>query len=300
MPAFIGMGVMAAGSLFSGIMGGQASKQAAQEYEQALQQAEGELQSQENLGLSKFNPYLNAGQQASGTLSQLLGTPGQGLLTPWTQQFSPLSAAQVQQTPGYQFQLQQGENAMQNSAAAKGSLLTGRTLADLNNYAQGTANSAYQQYGVQDPLLQYQTAYQSFLNNQQNTYSMLAGQQNTGLQAAGGASSLISNMGGDIASLMGQKGAAQAQGTIGQANAYGSILPGIGNSISQYGLLRMLNGQGGANTGGIFSGNGGGFGGSQFLYGTMAARAASTGPFPAAAFLQDRTDNLWAASHLRT
>ena len=63
-----------------------------------------------------------------------------------------------------------------------------------------------------------------------------------GLQAAGGAGNLISGIGGDIASLYGQQGAARAQGTIGQANAYGSILPGIGNSLLNYGLLSSLNG----------------------------------------------------------
>ena len=255
--SFLGAAIGGLGSLFGGLFGGSASEQAAQEYEQALQQGENFLEGQETQGLQNYQPYLNAGSQATGTLASLLGTPGQGLLQNWTQQFTPLTGAQVAQTPGYQFQLQQGENALQNSAAGTGSLLSGRTLAVLNNYAQGTANTAYQQYGVEDPLLQYQSAYNTFLNNQNNQYSRLMGLSNEGLSATQGAGQFMTGMGGDIASLMGQKGAAAAAGTIGQANAYGSILPGIGNAISGYSMLSALNGGG-------FGGGGYGGGGGQF------------------------------------
>lgn len=234
-------GIGAAGSLFGGLFGASSSQKAAQEYEQALQQGITSLQGDLTTGEGNYSPYLNAGQGATTTLSSLLGTPGQGLLTPWTSTFQAPTAAQAAATPGYQFQLQQGLNAAQNSAAGQGSLLSGRTLADLNNFAQGTASTNYQNT-FNNALTQYGTAYQSFLNNQQNAYNMLSGLSGEGLQAAGGEGSLIQGIGGDIASLMGQKGAAQAQGTIGAANAYGSILPGIANSFGNYGLLQALNG----------------------------------------------------------
>lgn len=247
-------GIGAAGSLFGGLFGGSASEKAAQQYEQAIQQGITSLQGNLQTGEANYAPYLSAGSTATNTLSSLLGTPGQGLLTPWTQTFQAPTAAQAEATPGYQFQLQQGENAMQNSAAGKGSLLTGRTLADLNNYAQGTASTNYQNT-FNNALTQYNSAYSTFLNNQQNQYSRLMGLSGEGLTAAGGEGQLISGIGGDIASLYGQKGAAAAQGTIGAANAYGSILPGMSNAVSNYGLLSMLNGNtnGGWGSGGGFS-----------------------------------------------
>jgi hypothetical protein len=234
-------GIGAAGSLFGGLFGGSASQDAAKQYEQALQKAQNFLQDQEKQGVQNFQPYMDAGKGATGTLSSLLGTPGQGLLTPWTRQFTAPTAAEAEQTPGYQFQLQAGENAMQNSAAGKGSLLSGRTLADLNNFAQGTASTNYQNV-FNNALTQYGTAYQSFLNNQNSTYQRLMGLSGEGLSAANSTGQFMSGIGGDIAALMGQQGAAAAQGTIGAANAYGSILPGIGNAVSQYGMLNMLNG----------------------------------------------------------
>ncbi len=266
---FGGLGVMGvgailggAGSLFGGLFGASSSAQAEKQYIQALQQAQQSLLGTEQQGLEQFSPYEQAGAQASGMLSQLLGTPGQGLLTPWTQQFQAPTAEQAAQTPGYQFQLQQGENAMQNSAAAQGGLLSGGTLAGMNQYAQGLASSNYQNT-FNNALTQYQSAYNTFLNNQQNQYNMLSGQQGIGLNAAGGAANLISGIGGDIASLYGQQGAARAQGTIGQANALSGILPGMSSSLLNYGLL--------SNMSNVFGGGGGGtVGGTPNTSGTLS------------------------------
>lgn len=236
-------GIGAAGSIFGGILGGSASSKAAAQYAAALQGAEQMLSNQEDTGLGNFAPYLSAGRQATTSLSSLLGTPGQGLLTPWTRQFQAPTAAQAAQTPGYQFQLQQGENALQNSAAGKGSLLTGRTMADLNNYAQGVASTNYQNT-FQNALTQYNSAYQTFQNNQNNTYSRLMGLSGQGLQAAGGAANFMSGIGGDLASLMAGAGAARAGGTIGAANAYGGIAGGVTNSLQNYMLMKQLQGGG--------------------------------------------------------
>lgn len=230
-----------AGSLFGGLFGASQSGKASQQYLNALKQAQAWMQGQEQLGLQNYSPYLQGGAQASGMLSQLLGTPGQGLLTPWTQQFQAPTAEQAAQTPGYKFQLQQGEDALQNSAAARGGLLSGGTLAGLNNYAQGVASTNYQNT-FNNALTQYQQAYQSFLNNQNNTYQRLMGLSGQGLSAAGGAGNLISGIGGAIGTLYGGQGAAQAAGTLGGANSLLGMIPSLTGSLGQ--LAGILGGQG--------------------------------------------------------
>src|SRR5258708_19679268 len=65
-----------------------------------------------------------------------------------------------------------------------------------------------------------------------------------GLTAAQGAGGLLSNLGGDTASLMGAQGAAAAAGTIGAANAWSGAMSGIGNSFTQGMQLGHLNGSG--------------------------------------------------------
>lgn len=234
-------GISAGASLLSGVLGFGASSQATQEEEAGLNNAAGQLQTTEKQALGNLNPYLQAGSAATGTLAGLLGTPGSGLLTPWTQQFQAPTAAQAEQTPGYQFQLQQGEQAVNNSQAANGGLLSGNTLAGLNNYAQGLASTNYQNT-FSNAQTQYQDAYQTFLNNQQNQYNMLAGQSAQGLSAANTAGNITTGIGGDLASLYGQKGTVAAQGTIAGANALSGGLSGASNSLSSLGFLNYLSG----------------------------------------------------------
>jgi hypothetical protein len=85
-----------------------------------------------------YNPYVQGGSQAQGALNSLYGLNGNGA--------QAAAQANWQNTPGYQFQLQQGTGALQNSAAAAGGLLNGNTGEALQQYGQGLANTAYQQY----------------------------------------------------------------------------------------------------------------------------------------------------------
>jgi hypothetical protein len=62
---------------------------------------------------------------------------------------------QLQMDPGYQFRLNQGLNALQGSAAARGSLQSSGTMKDILDYSQGAASQ------------EYQNAYNRFSQNQQ-------------------------------------------------------------------------------------------------------------------------------------
>lgn len=264
-------GIGAAGSLFGGLFGSSQASKASQQYIDALKQAQGFLGGQEKQGLDNYSPYLQTGANASTTLGSLLGTPGQGLLQNWTGQFTAPTAEEAAQTPGYKFQLQQGLDAAQNSAAGRGSLLTGRTLADLNNYAQGQASTNYQNT-FNNAYTQYQSAYNTFNNNQNNTYNRLLGASQQGLGAAGGAGNLISGIGGDIASLYGQQGAAAAAGTLGSANSITGMIPGLTSGFS--GLLKSLNpGSGGGLPGGFDPGSIGFCWIAEELYGVDSPKA---------------------------
>lgn len=67
--------------------------------------------------------------------------------TPYQTQLNQLLAnpSSVTQTPGYQFALGQGNEAINRSAAAKGMLNSGNVLAELAKYGQGMASQGYQQ-----------------------------------------------------------------------------------------------------------------------------------------------------------
>jgi len=224
--------ISAGGSLLGGLFGNSASK----DYVKALKQAQDYLKGQEQEGIQNYSPFLNAGTNAVNTLGDLMSSPGAGLLKNWTGQFTAPTAAEAEATPGYQFQLKAGMDALQNSAAGKGNLLSGRTMADLNNYAQGVASTNYQNV-FNNAFTQYQSAYNSFLNNQNNTFSRLMGLSGMGMNAAQGDAGLISNIGGDIASLMGQQGAASAQGKMALGNGISGLLSNIGGGFTMNGLM---------------------------------------------------------------
>lgn len=80
--------------------------------------------------------------------------PGGGLINPFTEAApnyiapptfaAPTSAQALAEDPSYQFRFGQGQQALENSAAAGGTLLSGNTLKGLINYGQ---NAASQEYG---------------------------------------------------------------------------------------------------------------------------------------------------------
>lgn len=192
-------------------------------------------------------PFLAAGTKAVNTLSDLTSTPGQGLLTPWTDTFKPPTAEEARATPGYKFQLQEGEQALQNSAAANGGLLTGGTAKGIDQYAQGLADTTYQQT-YQNALQQYQTAYNTFQNNQTNTFNRLATQagegQTTASQlgqegqaAASTVAGINSNAGAQIGQNMNNAAAATASGYTGVANAGANAINGYTGALTLQQLL---------------------------------------------------------------
>jgi hypothetical protein len=125
------------------------------------------------------------------------GQPGQA-----GGQQSLASGFDVSKLPGYGFQMQQGTQAIENSAAARGGALSGNTAQGLQQYGQGLASTQFQNY-----------------------MSQLAGLANMGQAAASG----TANLG---AGLLSGAGASQASGinAAAMANSAGQI--GMGNSLS--------------------------------------------------------------------
>ena len=73
-------------------------------------------------------------------------------------------------SPGFQFDLKNGLAAIEHSAAAKGTLLTGGTMKALNDYAQNRASQEYQNV-YNRAYNEYDTARQNFLTNEANRYN---------------------------------------------------------------------------------------------------------------------------------
>lgn len=97
-----------------------------------------------------------------------------------------MTQAQLEATPGYQFNLSQGLAATQNSAAARGLGVSGAALKGAATFATGLADSTYQQqfnnqlanFGVQQQRFADQTGQQQQqFTNQQTVFGNQAQQQ---------------------------------------------------------------------------------------------------------------------------
>lgn len=227
----VGAGVSAAGSLGSASIQSNAAKNAQSIEQQQQQQALAFEKGQYDTTQAQEQPFIQAGQGAVNNLSNLLKVPGQGLLTPWTQQFQAPTIEDAEQMPGYKFALQQGEQALQNSAAARGGLLSSGTAKNLNNYAQNAAQTDYQNV-YNNSQQQYQEAYNAFQQNQQNTYGRLSGLAGIGQQAVGTAAQSGLGTAGQISNLALQGGQQQAQQVNNAAAAQGAGVAGATNAAT--------------------------------------------------------------------
>jgi len=120
------------------------------------------------------------------------------------------------ETPGYQFRVDQGRQAIERSAAARGGLNSGATMKALQNFGQGMAADEYGTF-----------------------YNRLGAMSGTGQTQVNSLASLGANSAANQGNSLIQAGSARASGYANQANIFGGaasqIAGGIGNYIGSRG-----------------------------------------------------------------
>ena len=209
----------------SGHAQAQASRNAANGIAQAGQQAQGVATDQYNKNSALFNPYATGGGNAYGALGNQLNN-GTFNVNHGDFSFDPNNIAA---NPGYQFQLQQGQKAMNQNAAASGNLLGGAQQKQLNKFGQGLANT-YENTFFNQAL---QGNQQNYLQNSQqatNAYDRQSNYANMGLGGVQGQANLGQEYSKQLADLLTGVANAKGAGQIGAANAIGGqINLGLGS-----------------------------------------------------------------------
>jgi hypothetical protein len=216
----------------SAVIGAVASGSAASTEAGAEENAAGTQQNMFNTVVQQEQPFLTGGYGAETTLNQLLGTsPGTGAggtaagtnlpAGYLTQTFNP-TQAQLENYPGYKFQLQQGDLGLQNANSSDESALGGSTIKQLMGFNQGLAASNYNQY------------FNQFETQQNNIFSRLQNIASMGQNSAGNLGSVGATLGTGIAQAQAAAGAAEAGGIVGAGNSLGGslTLAGLMNSPS--------------------------------------------------------------------
>jgi len=134
-------------------------------------------------------------------------------------QYDPFTIDKFQADPGYGFRLKEGIRALENSAAARGGLLSGNTMRGITRYGQGLAS---EEFG--NAFNRYQAGFASRLNPLQALAGVGQTSSNTLSNAAG-------QLGSSLSNLAVGAGNARASGYAGTANALAS---GIGQGLNYY------------------------------------------------------------------
>lgn len=217
-------------SIVGGVLGASAAGKAADVESKAAQQAQALSLSNQNAAndfqkgvlsttTTAEQPYQDLGATSAGKLSSLVSAG-----------FTAPTLADAENTPGYQFTLGQGTDAINRNAAANGTLLSGNTGKALTDYEQNLATTTYNN--------DYQNALSTYMAN----YNTLQGATNTGLSSTGqlaqagqAAAQNISST--DLTAAQQQEqqlnnaAAARASGYLGQAKAYGTMAGGIASGL---------------------------------------------------------------------
>lgn len=149
----------------------------------ANDQAQKDLLDAENKSMGQLNPYLASGQAANSRLSDLLGTSGNSDSSGYGSLTTPFTAADLQNDPGFKFQLQQGNQALDRKAAAGGNYFSGAALKAAQDYGQGLADTTLNNAFARDQA------------QKQQVYGNLSGQAGVGANAAGRASDIYEGSG---------------------------------------------------------------------------------------------------------
>lgn len=247
------LGGSAISGLSSLVGSGKASSAASKAAGQSAQAQELATQAQEQMYVAsagRLNPFTAAGQNALDPMAAVAGqTPGQQYLDQsqqYLQQAAGMNPNQVlteaglEQTPGYQFTLQQGLKATQAAQAAKGLGVSGASLKGAATYATGLADATYsnrfseaqQAYAdvlgqgtyslgqVQQAQAQQQQQYAQYGNIASLGENAAAMTGNQGVQTGASIGSNLLTGAGQIGNYLTQAGQAQAAGTAGVGSAF--------------------------------------------------------------------------------
>lgn len=196
-------------SLLSSVISGKGAAKAAKQQAAAYQQGIDEQRREFDASQARFQPYSDFGSASMGSLSDLLGLNGNDK--------QGIAIGALKSSPGFTSRYNTGVDTILQNAAATGGLRGGNVNNSLANFGSGLLGDVY------------------------NTQ---VGNLTNGVGIGSGTVTTLGNLGqqnvNSISQLLGQKGGAQAAGTMGVANSWAN---GINDLQKQ--LIAALSGGGG-------------------------------------------------------
>jgi hypothetical protein len=209
--------IAAVATIGGGYLQGQAAKSAAQTQADAAGQAMAQERAMYEQSREDLAPYRETGYTALKDIEQM---------KPFlTSQFGPDQFSQYLD-PSMAFRMRLGTQATERMANVGGGAISGNTMRALTDYGQNLAST------------EYGNAFNRFQTERGNIYNTLANIAGMGQSAVNTGVNTGQNFAASQTGLMTGSAAAQAAGTVGQANAYGGALGNIGNYAMLNSLMR--------------------------------------------------------------
>ena len=225
------------------------------------------------LGRQDLAPWREVGGEALMTLKDLMQP--EGYLAEGYPEFTGqmgFKPEDVAMDPGFDFRMQEGMKALERSAAARGSLLSGATLKAIERYGQDYSSQEYSNaynrtYGesldrYNQALERYRTNFGVDQANRGNLFNRLSSLAGTGqtataqtadlgagyatgvgrtmTDAAGNAANIMTGGARSAADALQSAAAARASGYVGSANVWNSAIGNLSQlPMSLYSLLNL-------------------------------------------------------------
>lgn len=226
--AWVAVGAAALGTIASL----DAAKGAASDQADATRDAtDATLQAQREAQAAQ-KPFLEGGYAATNRLRELLGLGGDTGAAGYGSANAPFKfdGSDLQNEPGYQFQLQQGQQALDRKAAAGGGFYSGEGLRGAAAYNQGLAGTTFNDA--------YNRQFNAFQTNRANTLNPLQALAGQGQTAANTSGQIGMSGANSLAGLMTNNANSQGAAGIAGANA---VSGGINSGLTAWQRAQMIN-----------------------------------------------------------
>jgi hypothetical protein len=208
------------GSILGGLGGALGGRSAARRQQQAANEANRLLAGADQENYADLSLYRDLGTGATRQLAERLGSNGD-----LARRFT---LADYQEDPGYQFRLNQGEQAINRNALARGRFNSGSVLKELQGY---NSNLASQEFG---------NAFNRWRAESGDIYGRLADASGRGQRAVESGNASRASLRGQMAQNIIGAGNAQAAGRISGANALIGGLNNIADWTTGQNALRQI------------------------------------------------------------
>ena len=237
---------IAAGTVVAGAVSANGAKSAANKQAAAADKANQTQLDQYNQTRADNMPALEARNASLAKMRELLGIGGNAGAQGYGSMAQPLTGRQVQDEAGYQFGLQQGQQALQRQASARGMLNSGNALMAATRYGNDYAST------------KYQDAWNRLQGDRTNTFNRLASVAGYGQTGASQVGQAGANFANNVSANQLGVGNAQAAAGMAQSNAWGNAVnQAAGWYANQQRQPQAQGGSFGSNLDAFYGGTGG-------------------------------------------